>query len=214
MICFLEKALDKCKEVTKYTTLPFAEIKRTPLTLEELIPTIKSATTDVRLRALLLGIAQTRPLNTYDNATSQFNSINNNFYEISTETKHNGSLDTYLTEQFCVDIAGTSRTLASFTDTITSSKFMVSFYQPIIPLIESLKTLNVDTNEYKQYGKALSQICLSTWDTAAAFGPPPLTAEEIKDKITTATNSSVINTYNQYVDVFTEYYEYFVLNPN
>jgi hypothetical protein len=142
------------------------------------------------------------------------NSVNNNFYEISTETKHNGSLDTYLTEQFCVDIAGTSRALASFTESTTSSSFMVSFYQSMVPLIESLKTINPDTNEYKQYGKALSQLYLTTWDTPVAFGPPPLTAEEIKNEVVNNVSSSVINTYNDYVVVFTEYYEYFVLNPN
>ncbi len=101
-----------------------------------------------------------------------------------------------------------------FTETNTSSNFMVSFYQSMIPLIESLKTLNVDTNEYKQYGKALAQLCLTTWDTAVAFGPPPLSAEQIKNEITTTTNNGVINTYNIYVSLFTEYYEYFVLNPN
>ena len=213
-ITVTKTGLDKCKEVTKYTTLPFVEVKRTPFTLEEIIPIIKSSTTDVRLRALLLVIAITRPVNSYDKDLSQITPINNNFYEISTETKHNGSLDTYLTEQTCVDVAGTSRVFASFTETNTSSNFMVSFYQSMIPLIESLKTLNVDTNEYKQYGKALAQLCLTTWDTAVAFGPPPLSAEQIKNEITTTTNNGVINTYNIYVSLFTEYYEYFVLNPN
>jgi len=206
--------LDKCREITKYTTLPFVEIKRTPLSLEEIIPIIKSSTNDSRLRTLLLVIALTRPINSFDTVTTEFNIINNNFYEISTETKHNGSLDTYLKEQICVDVAGTSRTFASFTDNTTSSGFMVSFYQSMIPLIESLKTINPDTNEYKQYGKALSQLCLTTWDTPVAFGPPPLTAEEIKNEVVNNVSSSVINTYNNYVTVFTEYYEYFVLNPN
>ena len=213
-ITVTKTGIDACKEVTKYTTLPFVETKRTLFTIEELIPIIKNATTDTRLRALLMGIIITRPTNLYDTASSQINSINNNFYEISTETKHNGSLDTYLKEQTCVDVGGKSRVFASFTDNNTGTNFMVSFFQSVIPLIESLKTINVDTNEYKQYGKALSQICLTTWDTAIAFGPPPLTAEQIKDKITTATNTAVINTYNIYVKQFTDYYEYFVLNPN
>ena len=213
-ITVTKTGLDKCREITKYTTLPFVEIKRTPFSLEEIIPIIKSVTNDSRLRTLLLGIALTRPLNSYDPVTTELNSINNNFYEISTETKHNGSLDTYLKEQTCVDVAGTSRVFASFTENTTSSGFMVSFYQSMIPLIESLKTINPDTNEYKQYGKALSQLCLTTWDTPVAFGPPPLTAEEIKNEVVNNVSSNVINTYNDYVVVFTEYYEYFVLNPN
>jgi hypothetical protein len=206
--------IDVCKEKTKYTSLPFVEVKRTPLTNEELIPIIKAETTDSRIRALLHGIAITRPINSYQVDLSLLNSINNNLYEISTETKHNGSLDTYLKEQICVDILGTSVALASFLEISTPTKFMVSFYQSIIPLIESLKTLNVDTNEYKQYGKALAQICLTTWDSAVAFGPPALTAEVIKEKITTATNTDVINTYNNYVVVFTTLYENYFLNPN
>jgi len=210
--------LDKCKEITKYTSLPFVEVKRTPITDEELIPIIKAETTDSRIRALLYGIAITRPINSYKVEESQFNSINNNLYEISTETKHNGSLDTYLKEQICVsvDVNGTPTdiTLASFLETSTPTKFMVSFYQSMIPLIEALKTLNVDTNEYKQYGKALAQICLTTWDTPKAFGPPALTAEQIKNEVINSVDTGVINTYPSYVTIFTKLYESFVLNPN
>jgi hypothetical protein len=205
--------LDKCAEITKYTSLPFVELKRTPFTLEDLLPIVKAATSDNRLRALLMGIAITRPINSYDTASGQMNSVNNNFYEISTETKHNGSLDIFLTEQTCIDVGGTSRALASFTSTTTSSSFMVSFYQSMLPLIDSLKTVNPDTNEYKQYGKALSQLCLTTWDTAIAFGPPALTAEQIKNEVVNNTNTNVINTYELYIDVFTKFYEGFVLNP-
>jgi hypothetical protein len=206
--------LDKCKEITKYTSLPFVEIKRTEITYEELLPIIKAETTNSALRALLLGIALTRPVNSYETDLSLLNSINNNLYEISTETKHNGSLDTYLKEQTCVDIMGDSVVLASFLDTTISTKFMVSFYQSMIPLIESLKTLNIDTNEYKQYGKALAQICYTTWDTPIAFGPPPLTAEQIKTQVINNVDTNVIKLYNDYVTVFTTLYENFVLNPN
>jgi len=109
---------------------------------------------------------------------------------------------------------GTSVALASFLEVSTPTKFMVSFYQSMIPLIESLKTLNVDTNEYKQYGKALAQICYTTWDTPVAFGPPALTAEQIKNEVINTTNTKVISLYNNYVTIFTTLYEDFVLNPN
>lgn len=205
--------IDVCKDITKYTTLPFVDLKRTPFTDEELQPIVRAATTDPKLRALIMGIAVTRVINSYDTASGQMNSVNNNFYEISTETKHNGSLDTYLKEQTCIDVAGTSRALASFTDTTTSTNFMVSFYQSMLPLIEQLKNVNVDTNEYKQYGKALSQLCLTTWDTGVAFGPPALNAEQIKNEVINNTNTQVINTYPFYVNIFTTFYEAFVLNP-
>ena len=119
-------------------------------------------------------------------------------------------------EQICVEIQGSARALASFTSNETSSQFMVSFYQEFLPLIEELKNLNTDTNLNRQYGKALAQICLTTWDTAVAFGnpptTPPLTAIQIKTVVVDNTVSDVIQRYNSLTEIFTNLYEGFATN--
>jgi hypothetical protein len=206
--------LEACRANTKYTTLPFVNLKRTPTTLTELVSVIKTQTIDAKLRTLIMGIAMTRPVNSLNVDQQLLNSVNHNVYEISTETKHNGSLDTYIKEQTCVKIDEDDVSLVSFSSTTEPTNFMISFYQPILPLIESLKSINPDTNEYKQYGKTLAQICLTTWDTPVAFGPPALNAQQIKDFIANSTNSNIINTYEIYTDIFSNLYETFVLNPN
>jgi hypothetical protein len=210
---------DKCLEKTQYTTLPFVEVNKKLFTQEEIVPIIKAATTDVRLRALLFGILVTRPINSYDQAASTIEITNLNMYEISTQTKFKGSMDQYLKEQICVEIQGSPRVLASFTSNETSSQFMVSFYQEFLSLIEDLKNLNTDIDANKSYGKALAQICLTTWDTPVAFGNPnasppipPLTALEIKNRVTESTVSEVIQRYDALVTIFTNFYEGFVTN--
>jgi hypothetical protein len=210
---------DKCLEITQYTTLPFVEVKKTLFTQEEIIPIIKAATTDIRLRALLLGILVTRPINNYDQAASTIEITNLNMYEISTQNKFKGSMDQYLKEQVCVEIQGSPRALASFTSNQTSSQFMVSFYQEFLSLIEDLKNLNTDIDVNKSYGKALAQICLTTWDTPVAFGnpnssppTPPLTAQQIKTVVVDNVTSEVIQRYNALTEIFTNYYQGFATN--
>ena len=203
---------NKCVEVTKYQSLPFVDISKTIFTLEQVIPLIKNATTDNRLRALLYGLATTRPLNSFNGAATTFEISNLNFFEISTENKFNGSMDTYLTEQVCIDVQGTTRAFASFTANTTSFDFMVSFYTQILPLIENLKTLNTDTNIYKEYGKALAQIAVTTWETARAFGPPLLSGQQIKDLVLQEYNDGNFATYPTLVELYTVAYQAFETN--
>jgi hypothetical protein len=203
---------NKCVEVTKYQSLPFVDISKTIFTLEQVIPLIKNATTDNRLRALLYGLATTRPLNSFNGAATTFEISNFNFFEISTENKFNGSMDTYLTEQVCIDVQGTTRAFSSFTANTTSFDFMVSFYTQILPLIENLKTLNSDTNVYKEYGKALTQIAITTWETPIAFGPPQLSGQQIRDAVLQEYNDGRFSTYPDLVELYTVAYQAFETN--
>ena len=106
-------------------------------------------------------------------------------------------------------VQGTARAFASFTANTTSSEFMVSFYTPLLPLIENLKTLNPDTNDAKSYGKALTQFMVTTWETPIAFGPPALSAQEIKDYVLNQYDTGLFPGYQDYVDIFTTFYQTF-----
>jgi hypothetical protein len=205
----VQSSTDKCLEVTKYQTLPFVNVSKSIYTIEQLLPIISNATNNAKLRALLMGLINTRPLNSYNDAATSIEVTNLNFYEISTENKFSAGMDTYLKEQVCVEIQGTPRALASFTANTTSTEFMVSFFTPLLPIIDNLKTLNPDTNDVKSYGKALAQFAYTTWDTPIAFGPPALSAQQIKDYVLGQYDAGLLPGYQDYVNIFTSFYEVF-----
>jgi len=200
----------QCIELTEYKTLEFVEVTPTKVTVQEILPIIKTATNKKSLRALLLGIGFTRNINSFDSNANLFNTSNYNFYEISTENKFTGNMDSYIKNQMCATINNTVRSMASFSDFKTPTDFMVSFYSVYEPIIESLKNLNPDTNIYKSYGKALAQLAITTWDTPIGLNS---TASEIKQKALDQVGTN-INVYDLYVQYFTNAYENFDKNPN
>ena len=200
----------QCIELTEYKTLEFVEVTPTKVTVQEILPIIKTATNKKSLRALLLGIGFTRNINSFDSNANLFNTSNYNFYEISTENKFTGNMDSYIKNQMCATIKNTVRSMASFSDFKTPTDFMVSFYSVYEPIIESLKNLNPDTNIYKSYGKALAQLAITTWDTPIGLNS---TASEIKQKALDQVGTN-INVYDLYVQYFTNAYENFDKNPN
>jgi hypothetical protein len=200
----------ECNDITKYPTLPFVSFKNEIVTLNSLATNLKTIVSDKKLQAYLFGLALSRPLNAYNPSTQTLETINYNMFEISTENKFQGSMDTYLEKQLCMDDNGNIRVLASFTDDVKPINFMVSFYNPILPLLNDLIGVNPDINDKKSFAKAASQLVLTTWDTSIAFGPPQLNALEIKNNVETATNQNIINTYQNYINLFIESYEIFV----
>ena len=207
-----------CKDniPTPYINIPFEDLTQTTFTTEDIYPLIKQATTDTNMRALIWGIAQIMTGTTLNNDV--YNCINNNPFEINTESSWPGNLNSYIKKQSCVKIANNSLRLVKFDNLSESIAFMASFMNEVVKNnVEPLKTLNVDTDINKSYGKALFQIAYTTWLTPLAF-TNSLNSEGIKD--TTVNDFSEpngdysVNTYNLFVSVFTNAYEYFKQNPN
>ena len=199
--------------LTKYPTIPFLPIVSNTYTFNEVVLTIRAATTNTAIRALLLGIAKTRPLNSYDTSTKTFNSIDNNLYEITTSNPPRGNLGSFITEQSCVKIFNDNVPIAKFPNISTATNYMTSYYEVYEPMIEKLKTVNPNIDINVSYGKALGQLVSTTWDTAAAV-TSSLNAQQIKDYTENDLYSGNAVTYNNVVKIFKDSYEYFVQNPN
>jgi hypothetical protein len=206
-----------CLTNTEYTDKPFVSIERTPITFGDLVSEINNKPITRQMKALILGIATTRPINSFENNSAVLNSINHNPYEISTESKQPGSLGDYISKQVCVKIGGEDVPLVSFSSLTDSTNFIISFYSSYETMISNLVTANTDTDINKSYGKSLAQLTFTTWDTAAAFGDttkspptPPLTAIKIKDFTLEQKNNSKFTEYDSYVDLFTKYYKSFI----
>ena len=202
----------QCRDLTQYPTIPFLPIVSNTYTLNEVILTIKTATANTAIRALLLGIAKTRPLNSYDTSTKTFNSIDNNLYEITTSNPPRGNLGSFITEQSCVKIFNDDVPIAKFPNIGTATNYMTSYYEVYEPVIENLKTVNPNVDTNVSYGKALAQLVSTTWDTQAAV-TSALNADEIKIYTENILYSGNTATYNIVVNTFKNSYEYFVQNP-
>jgi hypothetical protein len=203
----------KCRDNSKYPTVPFLDSSATTYTISQVNSVIKAETTNTSIRALLLGIALTRPLNTYNSTTSVFNLINNNLYEITTSNPPRGNLGSFITEQSCVKILDIDVPIAKFQNINAATKYMTSYYQVYEPIIENLKNINPNIDVNVSYGKALTQLVSTTWDTPYAIESQRNT-QEIKDFTENSIYSGNTATYNYYVNVFKNAYEYFVQNPN
>ena len=211
---------NNCETITKYPTVPFETLVQSTFTDTDIIPVIKQETSDTSLRAIIYGI--TKGIfrgTTLNNGIT--NCINNNPFGISTKINYKGNLPTFILKQSCVNVENTPTPLVKFNNLTESVRFMVSYMTQVINLVPQLKTLNPDTNENKQYGKALFQLTYTSWVTQKAFGDdtttpiqPPLNAQQIKDTtIQDYTNENLLDNYNSWVDVFTESYKYFKQNP-
>jgi len=200
----------KCRDTSAYPTIPFLDISASTYTLNEIISVIDSATTNTEIRALLLGIAIISTLNTRNNLI--YNVINNNLYETTTSNAPRGNLATFITEQSCVDISGIKVPIAKFPNILTATNYMISYYQVYSPMIQNLKNVNPNIDVNVSYGKALTQLALTTWKTAAAV-TSSLNAQQIKDYVENDLLLNNATTYDAYVKIFKDSYEFFVQNP-
>lgn len=200
----------KCRNKSQYPTIPFLDVVSNTYTLNEVINVIKSATPNAAIRALLLGIATQSKLNTVNSST--YNVINNNLYEITTSNPPRGNLATFVTEQSCVDISGTIVPIAKFPNILTATNYMISYYQVYEPMIQNLVNVNPNIDVNVSYGKALAQLTITTWLTAAAI-TSSLTAQQIKDFTENQIFLNNATGYNTFFTLFKDSYAYFVQNP-
>jgi hypothetical protein len=202
-----------CREKTEFPTVPFLDSVSTTYTLSQVITAIKAETTNTAIRSLLLGIALTRPLNSYNLTSSVFNVINNNLYEITTSNPPRGNLGSFIVEQSCVKILGVDVPIAKFQNISNATKYMISYYQVYEPIIENLKSLNPNVDVNVSYGKALTQLVSTTWDHPYAI-LDQRTTQEIKEYTENTLYSGNVVGYEANIDTFKKAYEYFVQNPN
>ena len=199
-----------CIASSAYPKIPFLAMSANTYTLNEIIDVIKSATTNTSIRSLLLGIAVISKLNARNNLT--YNVINNNLYEITTSNLPKGNLATFITEQSCVDISGTKVPIAKFPNILTATKYMISYYQGYEPVIQNLVNVNPNVDNDVRYGKALTQLAVTTWETAEAI-TSSLNAQQIKDYTENTLFLNNTTGYDAYVKIFKDSYVYFVQNP-
>jgi hypothetical protein len=133
-------------------------------------------------------------------------------YEITTSKAPRGNLATFITEQSCVDISGIKVPIAKFPNILTATNYMISYYQVYSPMIQNLKNVNPNIDVNVSYGKALTQLALTTWKTAAAV-TSSLNAQQIKDYVENDLLLNNATTYDAYVKIFKDSYEFFVQNP-
>jgi hypothetical protein len=197
---------NNCETITQYPSVPFETLVQSTFTDTDIIPVIKQETSDTSLRALIYGLTKgVVPGTTMNNGIT--NCINNNPFGISTKINYKGNLPSLILKQSCINIANTPTPLVKFNNLTESTKFMISYMTQVINLVSQLKTLNPDTDENKQYGKALFQLVYTSWLTQKAFGnpnavppQPPLNAQQIKDTtIQDFTNENKLDTYNNWV---------------
>jgi hypothetical protein len=209
---------ESCQTITKYPSVPFEDLTGTTFTKDEIVPLIKSATLNINLRSLILGIASIGKGTTVNNGV--FNCMNNNPFGITTTTNYKGNLPNLIIKQSCVNINNKTTPLVKFENLTESINFMVSFMTQVINFVPELKTLNPDSDENKSYGKALFQLTYTAWLTSKAFGDsttnpplPPLDAQQIKDvTIQDFNQTNLLDAYNSYVDLFTGLYKFFKQN--
>jgi hypothetical protein len=102
--------------------------------------------------------------------------------------------------------------IAKFPDILTATKYMISYYQGYEPMIQNLINLNPNVDVNVSYGKALTQLAVTTWLTAAAI-TSSLNAQQIKDETENKIFLNNATGYNAFVTIFKNSYAYFVQNP-
>ena len=201
-----------CRDLSKYPTIPFLNSSATTYTEIEIVNVIKNSTTNTAIRSLLLGLAISRPLNTYDENAKTYNVINNNVYSITTSNEPRGNLSSFITEQSCVTIYNNNVPIAKFADIKKATDYMISYYQSYIPMIENLKNINPNVDTNVSYGKALTQLVTSTWDSTVGI-TSSFNAQQIKDYTENNVFSGNTTTYNILINNYKAAYEFFVANP-
>jgi hypothetical protein len=201
-----------CRDLSKYPTIPFLNSSATTYTEIEIVNVIKNSTTNTAIRSLLLGLAISRPLNTYDENAKTYNVINNNVYSITTSNEPRGNLSSFITEQSCVTIYNNNVPIAKFADIKKATDYMISYYQSYMPMIENLKNINPNVDTNVSYGKALTQLVTSTWDSTVGI-TSSFNAQQIKDYTENNVFSGNTTTYNILINNYKAAYEFFVANP-
>ena len=80
-------------------------------------------------------------------------------------------------------------------------------------MIQNLINVNPNIDVAVRYGKALTQLAATTWETAAAI-TSSLNAQQIKDYTENTLFLNNATGYDAFVSIFTDSYIYFVQFPN
>ena len=213
-ITTLASPQNKCTPSDEFKSIPFVDLVQTTFTVDEIVPIIKSVTSDINMQALLLGLIQIMPSTSLNNGV--YNCINNNPYEVSTKNIFKGNLPSLITAQSCVLLSkDESKPLVKFDTLQKSVEFLNSFMTSLINMIPQLVSLNPDTDLNKSYGKALLQLAFTTWLTPLFYGSAtPLTPLQIRDNTIKAYEGENVNVsgnevpiYQVSVEIFTNAYE-------
>lgn len=204
---------DQCltKRNAVFGSIPFEDVIESPFTFDDLSKVIKQSTSDIKLRTILMGLAQITFISKSAGAGA-WDNVNFNPYEITTQNNFGGSLNSNIKKQSCVQLNSNPVPVAKFANFKESTDFMVAFFTSMMPMVNELININTDTNINKQNGKGIFQFVFTSWLTGAAYGPPALNAQQIKDYVINNFSTNQ-NRYDQYVTIFSLTYEYFTNNP-
>ncbi len=199
---------DQCtiKRNEVFASTPFIDIVETPFTVQELSQVIKQVVTDKTMRAVLMGIAATRYVSK-SAGVGVWDNVNYNPYEITTQNNF-GALNSAIKAQSCVQLKSIPVPIANFNNFVESTAFISVRLNPLLPMLNELVNKSTETNLNRRHGKAAFQFAFTTWDTAAAYGPPALTAQQIIDFVDNAFKDDK-NLYDRYVSIYTNFYEIF-----
>jgi len=166
------------KALDKYDNLPYVEVSRDEVTLEDLKNLINSnITADNSVKKLILTLILTRDTNIYNNDKLQI--LNNNLFEIS--ARADWSARPEIKKLVCFNNGFNSEPLFAFDTKEESLNMIKGYYRNILPLLLNLNQLNQGIGETKEQAeqKTISQLIFTTWDTLLAFDPTPKSAQEI-----------------------------------
>ena len=199
---------DQCttKLNSVFTSTPFVDIVETPFTVQELSEVIKQVVTDKTMRTVLMGIAGTTYISK-SAGVGVWDNVNYNPYEISTANNF-GALNSLITSQSCVKLGGDPVPIAKFNTFVESTTFISKILNPLLPMLNELVNKSTETNINKKHGKAAFQFAFATWITPLAYGPPPLTAQQIIDFIDNEFKNKT-NLYELVIKTYTDFYEIF-----
>jgi hypothetical protein len=158
------------------------------------------------MRAVLMGIAATRYVSK-SAGVGVWDNVNYNPYEITTQNNF-GALNSAIKAQSCVQLKSIPVPIANFNNFVESTAFISVRLNPLLPMLNELVNKSTETNLNRRHGKAAFQFAFTTWDTAAAYGPPALTAQQIIDFVDNAFKDDK-NLYDRYVSIYTNFYEIF-----
>lgn len=166
------------KALDKYDNLPYVDISRDEITLDDLKNLINAnITADNSVKKLILTLIFTRKTNIYNN--DRFQILNNNLFEIS--ARADWSARPEIKKLVCFNNGFNSEPLFAFDTKEESLNMIKGYYRNILPLLLNLNQLNQGIGETKEQAeqKTISQLIFTTWDTLLAFDPTPKSAQEI-----------------------------------
>lgn len=172
------------KILEKYKTLPEEPIRRGTMTFEDLKNLINdNVSFDRSIKTLIFTIVITRGINLVQNELIQV--LNNNLTEVRATNDWPNRPE--IKKWVCYNNGYEAVPYFSFDELKDSINLTKDWFRNVLPIISELNVLNsgILTDQEEIERVTLSQAIIAYWDTILGFGPPPLTANEIKTVINT-----------------------------